>query len=77
MMVATAEITALLTEMPDGRIRGSLRSKRDVDVNGICRKFDGGGHAKAAGCRFTVPLETARELVTQAAGEALQGTMRR
>ena len=52
MVVKTVEVVALLTEMPDGKIRGSLRSKRDVDVNQICRQFSGGGHAKAAGCRF-------------------------
>jgi len=72
MMVASVEVTALLTEMPDGRLRGSLRSKRNVDVNRICRKFDGGGHAKAAGCRFDISIEQARDLVTKAIGEALE-----
>lgn len=62
MVVKTIEVVALLTETPDGKIRGSLRSKRDVDVNQICRKFSGGGHAKAAGCRFegtTLPAAAA------------------
>jgi phosphoesterase RecJ-like protein len=71
MSVATCEVTALLTEMPDGRLRGSLRSKRTVDVNKICKQFDGGGHAKAAGCRFTIPIEQARDQVTQAVTQAL------
>src|SRR5699024_7025244 len=65
MMVATVEVTGLLTEMSDGRSRLSLRSKRNVDVNEICRQFDGGGHAKAAGARFDIPIEQAREQVTK------------
>jgi phosphoesterase RecJ-like protein len=35
LTVQTVEVVALLTEMPDGRVRGSLRSKRHVDVNQI------------------------------------------
>jgi len=30
----------------------SFRSKCDVDVNQIAKKFNGGGHARAAGCRL-------------------------
>ena len=58
MMVNTAEVVALMTEMPDGRVR-RVCSKRNVDVNKICNQFDGGGHAKAAGCRLEGPLEVA------------------
>ncbi|HUO08030.1 MAG TPA: bifunctional oligoribonuclease/PAP phosphatase NrnA [Phycisphaerae bacterium] len=71
LTVQTVEVVALLTEMPDGRVRGSLRSKRDVDVNQVCRKFGGGGHAKAAGLRTDGPLEEAVARVTAAVGEAL------
>jgi phosphoesterase RecJ-like protein len=71
MMVATCEVTALLTEMSDGRSRLSLRSKRNIDVNKICRQFDGGGHAKAAGARFDIPIDQARDAVTKAILQAL------
>ena len=71
LTVQTVEVVALLTEMPDGRVRGSLRSKRDVDVNQVCRKFGGGGHAKAAGLRMDGPLEVAIGKVVAAVGEAL------
>jgi len=30
----------------------SLRSKADVDVNRVAKKFNGGGHTKASGCRL-------------------------
>ncbi|MDD4271318.1 MAG: bifunctional oligoribonuclease/PAP phosphatase NrnA [Patescibacteria group bacterium] len=43
----------LLRELPDGRIKGSLRtSKPNVDISKLARALGGGGHAKAAG--FTV-----------------------
>ncbi|MBQ9773558.1 MAG: DHH family phosphoesterase [Clostridia bacterium] len=34
----------------EGRFRVSARSSSQYDVAELCRKFDGGGHAKAAGC---------------------------
>jgi phosphoesterase RecJ-like protein len=71
LMVETVDVVALLTEMPDGRVRGSLRSKRTVDVNKICNQFDGGGHAKAAGCRLDGPLETAAERLREAVTKAV------
>ncbi|MBI2459518.1 MAG: bifunctional oligoribonuclease/PAP phosphatase NrnA [Parcubacteria group bacterium] len=43
----------LLRQMPDGRIRGSLRTARpNIDVSKLARSLGGGGHTKAAG--FTV-----------------------
>lgn len=71
MVVGTVEVVALLTETPEGRVRGSLRSKRGVDVNKICNEFEGGGHAKAAGCRFDGPVEGAVERLREAVGRAL------
>jgi phosphoesterase RecJ-like protein len=39
--------------LPEGKFRVSVRSNGDYDVAELCRKFDGGGHAKAAGCALT------------------------
>ena len=36
--------------LPEGKFRVSARSNGAYDVSELCRKFDGGGHAKAAGC---------------------------
>ncbi len=71
LVVKTVEVVALLTETPEGKIRGSLRSKRDVDVNQICRQFSGGGHAKAAGCRFDGTIEQAATALHNAVANAL------
>ena len=71
MMIGTVEVVALLTEMPDGRVRASVRSKHGVDVNKVCNRFGGGGHAKAAGCRFDGPLEDVYAKLQGAIEEAL------
>ncbi|MEI6596869.1 MAG: bifunctional oligoribonuclease/PAP phosphatase NrnA [bacterium] len=43
----------LLRELPDGRIKGSLRtSNPNIDISKLARVLGGGGHAKASG--FTV-----------------------
>ena len=40
----------LLRQLPDGRIRGSLRTAQpNIDVSKLARALGGGGHTKAAG----------------------------
>lgn len=46
------EVSLFLRELENKTIRGSLRSKSNIDVNKIAKLFDGGGHVKAAG--FTI-----------------------
>lgn len=36
--------------LPEGKFRVSARSNGEYDVAALCRKFEGGGHSKAAGC---------------------------
>ena len=64
-LIGSVNVTALLVEEDDGRIRLSVRSKHDVDVAAVARSFGGGGHAKAAGARSVRPLaETRQEVIT-------------
>ena len=46
------EVAIFFRESKDGLIRVSLRSKSNFDVSEVARMFGGGGHKKAAGCRF-------------------------
>ena len=51
--VKDVKATMVLTELPDGKVKGSLRTTRDdADVSALAAKMGGGGHKKAAG--FTV-----------------------
>ncbi|MEX0685773.1 MAG: bifunctional oligoribonuclease/PAP phosphatase NrnA [Balneolales bacterium] len=56
----------------EGKIKMSLRAKSDVDVNLIARKFEGGGHKKAAGAWHSGPLAEAVKDVVQAAESQLK-----
>ncbi len=50
--LATVKVAALIKET-DGAIGVSMRSKgKDYDVSLVAKKFNGGGHRNAAGCKF-------------------------
>lgn len=73
--VKTAEVAFVLREDQPGRlVRVSFRSKGNVDVNALARRFGGGGHRAASGCTFeSTPLAEARRQVLRAARQALRG----
>ncbi|MFK4786168.1 bifunctional oligoribonuclease/PAP phosphatase NrnA [Fusobacterium sp. MFO224] len=56
------EVALFLKEEPNGKMKGSLRSKKEVDVNEVASLFDGGGHKRAAG--FTTDMEE-RDIIFQ------------
>jgi bifunctional oligoribonuclease and PAP phosphatase NrnA len=58
--VSGVEVGLLFREVPDGRTRVGLRSRRHVDVGAVAKQFGGGGHARAAGCGLDCTLEEAR-----------------
>jgi phosphoesterase RecJ-like protein len=66
MKLAGIEVGALLYETADGRIKASLRSRERVDVNAVCRRFKGGGHRLASGCKLDGTLEQARASIREA-----------
>lgn len=69
--IGSVVVTALFVEEDDGRVRLSLRSKRDVDVAAIAQSFGGGGHTRAAGARASLPLDEFKRQITAAVLEAL------
>lgn len=52
-----SEVSLFLRGEPNGLIKGSMRSKRDKDVNAIAGLFNGGGHIKAAGFTSSLPFD--------------------
>ena len=57
-MVKDTKFATLLTEDPQGNIRGSLRTKRnDLDLSEIAGQFGGGGHKKASGFSMRGKIE--------------------
>lgn len=54
------EVALLFQEIKDDFYKVSLRSNGDVDVSKIAAVFQGGGHRKASGCRFSGSLDQAK-----------------
>jgi len=61
--IKTVEVASLFVELPDNKIKVSLRSSGPVDVRKIAQKFNGGGHTKAAGIHMPAPIENAKKLI--------------
>jgi phosphoesterase RecJ-like protein len=75
LSIRGVEISALLTEAPEGKIRVSLRSRNYVNVSDIAARFGGGGHEKAAGFRMRGELEGVRQRILPALLEAVQAAI--
>ena len=61
--IAGVEAAVFLRELPEKRIRVSLRSKGKVNVARISEQLGGGGHGNAAGCTLDGPLARAMEQI--------------
>jgi phosphoesterase RecJ-like protein len=61
--IGGVEAAVLLRELPDQRVRLSLRSKGELDVARIAARFGGGGHLHAGGCTLAGPLAEATERI--------------
>ena len=65
-------VALFFEELPDGKIRVSMRSKDPrVDACQVCMEFGGGGHALAAGIRMAGPISDAKARVLEAVKRAL------
>jgi len=61
--IAGVEVAVFLRELPDHRVRLSLRSKGAVNVAAIAESLGGGGHENASGCTLNGPLPGATEAI--------------
>jgi phosphoesterase RecJ-like protein len=55
------EVSVMMRETEDGKIKVSLRSANYYDVSAVAASNGGGGHKRAAGCVMDGPLESAAE----------------
>jgi phosphoesterase RecJ-like protein len=64
--IAGVEAAVFLRELPERRIRLSLRSKGRINVSGIAAQLGGGGHENAAGVTLDGPVSRALdEILTE------------
>ena len=62
-MVEGVEVGVMFTELDDGKVKVSLRSKREIDVNQLAVRMGGGGHSKASGIIVLGSLEEVKGMV--------------
>jgi phosphoesterase RecJ-like protein len=64
------EVSILIKESPEGKVRCSLRSKSRVNVSKIAQDFGGGGHVSAAGFRSDDNIaETLRAVIAKTSAQ--------
>ena len=65
--VKGVEVGIMIHELSDNKTRLNFRSKGRIKIDGLARKFGGGGHKFAAGAVVDKPLDIVREsIVTEA-----------
>lgn len=57
------QVGVTFKEKPDGIFKVSVRTHEGISASEICAAFSGGGHDRAGGCSFAVPLEEAKKLM--------------
>ncbi|MGC9223329.1 MAG: DHH family phosphoesterase [Terracidiphilus sp.] len=69
LSMAQVDAVVFLSELSDGGVRMSLRSKGDFDVAAIAERLGGGGHQNAAGCTLQGAIPQAlKEVLTELRG---------
>jgi phosphoesterase RecJ-like protein len=66
-------IAVLFRELPEGRVKVSLRSKGRLDVHRLAGEFGGGGHRNASGIVMLATLDDAVSRVTARARALVEG----
>jgi len=57
MKTRSAQVGLLFVQEDDSEYKVSIRSRGKIDAGEFAARYGGGGHARAAGCRFTGNLE--------------------
>ena len=64
--IAGVRLAAMLRQLPNGKVKVSVRAVPGEDAAAICQKLGGGGHKGAAGATLELELDAAAEAVTAA-----------
>jgi phosphoesterase RecJ-like protein len=61
--ISTVQAVAMLVELPNGKVKCSLRGSDLIDVSKIAQKFGGGGHKAAAGTHIDDNIDNATKSI--------------
>lgn len=73
--IAGTRMALFFRDLGYGKVKVSLRSTGDVDVQRFARRYGGGGHRKASGAMLTGALEEVRTQVVADARRYLKGEL--
>lgn len=73
--IAGVQVAVFLRELPNHRVRLSIRSKGELNVARIAERFGGGGHLHASGCTIDGPLPAAADHILDHLRECLQSSL--
>lgn len=73
--ITGTRLALFFRDLGHGKVKVSLRSTGDVDVQQFARRYGGGGHRKASGAMLTGGLEEVRALVVAEARQYLRGEL--
>lgn len=65
------DVGITLREREDGSYKVSVRTVAQVDAAAFCARFQGGGHARAAGCAIVASLDEVKQQLLEALGDLL------
>jgi phosphoesterase RecJ-like protein len=71
LSIDRVRIAAVLRVGASGVVKGSLRSKGEIDVAAVAQKLGGGGHRNASGVTLDMSLEDAESTLVEALKECL------
>jgi phosphoesterase RecJ-like protein len=71
--ISGVEVAVFVRELPDHRLRLSLRSKGQINVAKVAERFGGGGHENAGGCTLEGPLSAAIDRILNELRQCMRG----
>ena len=70
--ISGVDVAVFLRELPNRRVRLSIRSKGAIDVAYVAQSLGGGGHLHASGCTIDGPLSAAEERILDCLRETIR-----
>jgi phosphoesterase RecJ-like protein len=74
LTVKEIQAVVFFKQIAADQYRVSMRSKGDIDIGGVAKEFDGGGHKNAAGCTVTGAIETLQKMFLEKIDRAIEWT---
>lgn len=70
--IAGVMVGVTIKERSNGNYKASVRTKSPISASEICKRFGGGGHENAAGCRFDGTIDEFKNKLIEATQEELK-----